>query len=264
MIALFALVFLVALTGMALGLVRLFSEQTRIVGIDTSDMKAFYLAEAGRARARYMLTTGAQTVPWPAAGTFTESPFGANNGTYSVNAVYSPSTSTNILITSTGYFPNSTAPRAQRVVTESGITKGGGNLSRTVPGVAISASTSQGANLPAKAIDGSTGTKWKSNANGAGQWLRLNYGSTQSVNNVKLVGRASATTTALQRSNNGTSWTAISATESPVGSGNYTFTAVSCIYIRAVFSGNRPEIQEFETYGSGGTGLSKGTFATSG
>lgn len=265
-VAIFALVFLVALSGVALGLANLFTDQTRVIGKDTADVKAFYLAEAGRARARYMLTTGAQTVPWPATGTFTDSPFGTDNGTYSVNAVYSPSTSTNILITSDGYFPNATSPKAHRTVTEKNVTGGGSgstNLSR-LPGVVATASSTRSTNVPSRAIDTSGTTYWQSNSNG-NSWIRLNYGSAQTVSKVTITGSGLSPTIVQYSSTGVFPGTPVS---SPTGTfnnagGTKTFTAFTAQYIfLSIPTGNRPQVRDFQTYDA--SGLSIGTFATSG
>ena len=262
-IALFALMFLVALSGLALGLIALLSDQTRIIGVDTADTNAFYLAEAGRAKARYALTTGVQTVPWSE----TASPFGANHGTYVVSAVYSPSTSTNILITSDGYFPSNTAPKAHRTVTEASITGGGGgggtNLSIQT-GVQATASSTRSSNTPDHANDNNTGTYWQSNTN-SNSWIRLDYGTAKTVSSVTISGSGLSPSIVQYSTPGSFPGTPVL---NPVGTftssgGTKTFTPFTARYIfLSIPTGTRPQVSEFRTYGS--AGLSKGTFATSG
>lgn len=264
MITLFALIFLLAMSGLALGLLRMFSSQTRVVKAAVLDWQAFHVAEAGLAKARYALTTGGVVVPsLPLKWTETASPFGAGNGTYTVTVEYTdPPSNTTMLITSTGYIPNSTSPLARRVVTEANVQRGVSSNLSIQSGVAATASSTQGGNIANYARDNSALTSWKSSVKGA-SWLALDFGTARTFTKIILVGRASVTSTSLSYSNDGVSWSPISATENPAGSGVYLFAPVAARYVMMSVSGNKPSIQEFQTFGSSGTALTHGAFGTS-
>jgi Tfp pilus assembly protein PilX len=258
-VALISLFFVLMLSGVGLALMSMYADEVRIVNRSWDDLRALALAEAGRARARYMLTTGAASRPWSE----TASPFGAGSGTYTVSApAGSPFT-----ITSTGYYPSNTAPRAQRVVTETDVVGGGGggtNLS-TVVGVVATASSVQGGNAANRARDNSGITFWRSNTNG-NSWIRLDYGSAKTVSSVTLTNGAGLAVAVVQYSTTGVfPGTPVSGT---VGSftnsgGTQSFTQFTARYIFiSIPTGNRPQIYEFQTFGPGT--LTKGTFGTSG
>jgi len=260
-ILIFVLIVMVALVGIALAFWSMISSDMKITGAGLADMKAFYIAEAGLAKARWALIKDAQSIPWQE----TDTAFGG--GTYTVTADYSdPPTNQYVTITSDGYVPDSTNIVAQRQVEESNITIASGmNLSLASNGTAASSSGHQGQNLPGDAIDGKTNTKWASSIK-ATSWLALDYGSAQTVSTVTASG-SKINSIVVQYSNNGASWTAVS---SPSGAmpGTQTFTPVTTRYLRLnITSGKnaKAQVKEFESYtGTGGEPtLGQGKFSTS-
>jgi Tfp pilus assembly protein PilX len=123
-------VILVGLTLAALGLMTLVGHEIRGAGKGLLNMQAFYIAEAGLAKARWALTTDGQSVGWGEA----DVSFG--KGTYTVTTVDNGDDT--YTITSDGYIPNDTAPWVKRRVIAYDAAAGfdaGDNLSAlTVPG----------------------------------------------------------------------------------------------------------------------------------
>ncbi|MDO8536125.1 MAG: discoidin domain-containing protein [Candidatus Omnitrophota bacterium] len=262
-ILIFVLLILVALTGVALAFIYAINSEIRSAGAGLTGAKAFYVAEAGRSRARWALTTGTQSVGW----TETSSPFGAGNGTYVVTTAYSdPPTNQHVTIISYGYIPDNTNIQAERLVKESNIPIASGtNLSLASNGTAATSSSYQGQNVPGQVIDGITNTGWVSSVK-ATSWLALNYGSSKTVGSVVVSG-SKITSIVVQYSNDGTNWTAVS---NPSGAlpGTRTFTAVTARYLRLNITSDaneKAQVNEFESYsGSGGAPtLGPGKFATS-
>jgi hypothetical protein len=254
----FVLIVLVALSGVTFGFWYMTKSGLNMAGAELSVAQAFYLAEAGHDRARYMINNGS-TVPY----TETNTALGA--GTYTVTAVYSdPPTNSQVTITSDGYVPNSTKPIARRQFVEKNIVLGGTNLSLYSSGTRAYATSWQGGNIPDEAIDGRTITGWVSGDKGYSE-LWLDYGSAKTVSRVVVSG-SKISSIVVQYSNNGTSWTAVS---NPSGAlpGTRTFTAVTARYLKlAITSGanEKAQVNEFESYASGsGAGLGKGAITTS-
>ncbi len=253
-IIIFVLLILIALMGVALAFWYAVNSEIRSAGVLLADTQAFYIAEAGRAKARYELTTDGQTVPY----TETDTAFG--NGTYTVTAVYSdPPTNQLVTITSDGYVPDSTNIRAQRQVVEKNISfagpgvGGGTNLS-----LAATADASDKPNQAKLANDDKLQTSWKSNATGS-FWMTMAFAAVTDINKVVING-SNTGSYAVQYSNNGTTWTNVaSPVENPAGT--ITFNTVSARYMRLNFSGVKPQINELQTYG--GPSLGQGKFATS-
>jgi hypothetical protein len=79
----------------------------------------------------------------------------------------------------------------------------------TVPGTSVTASSNDG-NVPANAVDGNLATRWS--ANGDGQWLQLDLGTTKTLAQLKIAffsGNTRASIFDVQTSANGTTWTTI-------------------------------------------------------
>jgi chitosanase len=88
-------------------------------------------------------------------------------------------------------------------------------LSRGRP---VLASSVDGKYAAAKAVDGSTDTRWASTAGAGTQWLRVDLGAAQTVDRVRLVWeKAYARTYRIQLSGNGAGWTDIYSTTSGNG-----------------------------------------------
>lgn len=243
-------VILVALTAISAAFITMVRFEAQNTGTELNDAKAFYLAEAGLAKARRALTTGGQAVGWGesdtalGAGTYTVTTADNGDGTYT--------------IISEGYVPNDTNPVARRRVEERNISATVSGLTNLCIGAAATASSSRGANVPARAIDGSLSTWWQANGNpspASPQWLRVNLGSAKTFNRVIFTEPAGNTITAytIQHSSNGSSWTNVS---SPVATkvGTTTtvnFTAVTKRYHRIRITASaltRPSISEYESY----------------
>src|SRR5688572_10713510 len=77
----------------------------------------------------------------------------------------------------------------------------------TIPGSAVTASANDG-NVPANTVDGSLTTRWA--ANGDGQWIRYDLGTTRTVSHIRVApynGANRAFAFDIQRSSDGSSWT---------------------------------------------------------
>jgi Tfp pilus assembly protein PilX len=263
-ILIFVLLVLVALMGVALSFWYMVNSEIRTAGAGLMNAQAFYIAEAGRAQARYDLTTGGQAMPYP-----TKTNVSFANGTYTVSVAYSdPPTNQHVTITSDGYIPNNTNIRAHRQIKENSISLGSGsNLSLATNGTVASSSGHQGKdNTEDKAIDGTNSTGWVAKDKGGSATLTLRYTSAKTVSRV-VVNGSNIASVVVQYSSNGTSWTNVS---SPSGAlpGTQTFTPVTAQYLRLSMtssSGSRAQVNEFESYsGTGvGTTLDKGKFGTS-
>ena len=262
-IIIFVLLILVALMGVALAFWYAVNSEIKSAGAGLLNAKAFYVAEAGRAKARWALTSGAQAVGWGE----TSSPFGAGKGTYIVTTAYSdPPANQHVTIISDGYIPDNTNVKARRQVAENNILIGSGtNLSLGSNGTEASSSPYQGNNEPEEAIDANTNTGWISSVK-ASSWLSLDYDSQKTVSRV-VVNGSKITSIVVQYSNNGTNWTNVL---NPSGAlpGTRTFTPVTAQYLKLVITSGaneKAQVNEFESYtgASGATTLDKGKFATS-
>lgn len=262
-VLIFVLVILVGLSLVAFAYLSMVSYEMKSVGAGLLNMRAFYIAEAGRARARWALTTDTQAVGWG------ESNISFGEGTYAVTTAYSdPPANQHVTITSFGYIPNSASPIAVRTVVEKDIlfsAGGGTNFSLASGGTVATSSPYQGQNVPGEAIDGSTITGWVSSVK-ATSWLALDYGSAKTLGRVVVSG-SKITSIVVEYSTNSTSWTPVS---NPSGAlpGTRTFTEVTARYLRLnITSGanEKAQVNEFESYaGAGGTPtLGKGNFVTS-
>ena len=54
----YTFIILIGLSGVALALLTMFSDEIKSTGAGLHNTEAFYIAEAGRAKARWALTTG--------------------------------------------------------------------------------------------------------------------------------------------------------------------------------------------------------------
>lgn len=261
------LIVLVTLTGMTLAFVAMTANEIKSSGAGLNDAKAFYIAEAGLAKARWALTTGAQTVGWG------ESDTALGDGTYTVTTVDNGDGT--YTITSSGYIPDDTTPVVQRRVQEKSVPFSMGsppNLSLTAT---ASASSVKGGNTADKAQDGDYNTKWQASGTpsaGSPEWLAMDFGSAVSLDRVVFDEPSgnSITVYTLQHSSNGSTWTAVS---NPVASvvGQTTtvdFDSTSDRYLRIYITGSTrkdPAINEFESYNIAGGGvptLGQGKFVT--
>ena len=111
----------------------------------------------------------------------------------------------------------------------------GDDVSNLAQGRTATASSTQAftSNTPAKAVDGSLGTRWSSSYND-NQWLRVDLGTARTFNRVILRWEAAyGSAYRIEVSNDGTSWqTAFSTTSGNGGVDNVTFAPVTARYVR--------------------------------
>ena len=243
---------IVGLSGMAFAYMTLVRYEIISAGAELRNAQAFYLAEAGLAKARRALTDGEEAVGWGAADV------ALGEGTYTVTTADNGDDT--YTITSSGYIPDDTNPLAQRRVVEEdiGTSVAAPNLSLTAT---ASASSFQVGFTAAKAIDGDSGTQWKSSVKN-GSWLKLDFGSEQTFDRVVYDG-TKIDSFSIEYSANDIAWNAvINPAEAPAGT--VSFDSVSARYLRFNVNGNRPELNELETYdiAGGGISLGRGRFAT--
>lgn len=247
------------LTVVTVAFLYMTSIQTKSSGRELASAKAFWVAEAGLAKARWALTTGAggQAVGWGE----TASPFGAGNGTYVVTTVYSdPPANRHVTITSSGYIPNNTSYVAKRSVVESDIPFGG-NLSL---GATATASSESGAHPASDATDGRSNTKWAA-SDKDDAWLKLNFGNPITFDQVIINGQNNIDSVTISYSNNDIAYSSVTnLTESPAWT--FTFDSVTAQYLRVdmnVGSNKKAEVNELETYDTAKQGLQgQGEFST--
>jgi hypothetical protein len=243
-------VILVVLTAIAAAFITMISFEAKNTGAEFNDAKALHLAEAGLAKARWALTSGAQAVGWG------ESDIALGAGTYTVTTTDNGDSTYTII--AEGYVPNDTNPLGRRRVEERNISVSISALTNLCLGATATASSSRGANVPGRAIDGSLSTWWQANGNPSPshpQWLRVDLGSAKTFNRVVFTEPPGNTITAytIQYSSNGSSWSNVS---NPVASkvGTVTtvnFTAVTVRYHRIRITASaltRPSISEYESY----------------
>lgn len=244
---------LIGLSGVAIAFLNMFNTEMRRVTTELQDMEAFYLAEAGHAKARWALTTGGQIVGW----TETKKPFGSNKGEYVVTTAFSdPPINQHVTIMSEGYIPAySATPIAKRRIVESSIPLMGSNIAI---GSTATASSSQGSMTPDNAVDGNAQTRWKSDVNNAWSWLSIDLGSSRSFNRA-VINCSGVNAYSLQCSDNGSSWNMIMSAAVPPPATPLTFIKTSARYVRLNVFGNRPEVNELEIYNAFG----EGKFSTS-
>lgn len=268
-ILIFVLLILVALMGVALAFWYAINSEIKSAGAGLANAQAFYIAEAGLARARWAFTVDGQPIKdWSGA---TGSPFGAGKGTYIVTAAYSdPPTNQYVTITSDGYIPDETNYVAHRQVEESNIPiESGTNLSLASNGTKVSSSPYQDGNGTDNLIDGDEKTKWISTTEGS-SWLQLEYKSATTVDRVVVSG-SKIDACVVQYSNDGSIWTNVSNPSSWIDAskkyppGQQTFTAIMARYLKLNITGGNPRVNEFKSYaGTGGAvTLRIGEFSTS-
>jgi len=244
---------LIGLSVIVSAFITMINYEIRSAGAGLRNMQAFYIAEAGRARARWALTTGGEDVGWGEA----DEPFG--EGTYTVTTTDNDDDT--YTITSDGYIPDDTNPVAKRRVVESDIPASGGSINLSLDATA-SASSVSGSHTAAKANDGDNDSYWKSNIKN-GSWLKLDFGSSITFDKIVYTGSNISSYT-IQYSNDDVVYTNVTnPVESPSGTVN--FDSVSRRYLRFNVNGHKPSVNELESYNTAGEGpitLGKGEFST--
>ena len=244
-------IILVTLTVIVLAFASMISDEIGSTGVGLMNMKTFYIAEAGLAKARWELTAGRET-----AG-FGEEDISFGAGTYTFTTTDNGDNT--ITIISEGYIPDDINPVARRRVSEKNIPITFTNLSLSAT---ASASSVQGPNMADRAIDGDSGTSWKSNVKN-GSWLKLDFSSSITFDRITFDG-TKIDTYAIMYSGDDIVYQAVTnPVESPAGT--ITFDPVSARYFRFDVNGNRPGINELETFNVAGSepALGQGKFVTS-
>lgn len=246
------LVFIImtTLTAVTFAYLYMISIQTKSAGRDLADAQAFWLAEAGRTSARWELTKGAQAAGWGiqdvvlGAGTYTVVTSDNGDGKYTV--------------TSHGYVPNSTDPIARREVIESDIPfSKSQNLSLIAT---ATASSEQASHVAANAKDGIGSTKWKSDVKD-GSWIILDFGSLINFDKIVVDGKKINSYTIEHSVDNVTYQGVTNIDEDPVWT--FTFDIVSARYLRFNINGDKPEINELQTFNTNDQRLGQGEYGTS-
>jgi hypothetical protein len=242
---------MVTLAAITAAFLYMTSIQVRASGRSLADARAFQVAQAGVAKARWALSRGGQSPGWGE----TASPFGAGQGTYVVTTAYSDwPTRRHVTITSSGYIPGNSNFIARRQVVES-VVPLRNNLSLSAT---ASASSVRGSSTPDRAIDGSRTTRWQSNIRN-GSWLKLDFGSPLTFDRV-IYYSLGITSYSIDYSNDNLVWQAVvNPVESPARTVN--FNPVSARYLRFNVHGDRPSVMELETYNTAQP-LGKGEFTT--
>lgn len=250
---------LVGLSGIAFAFLTMVGAEIGIAGTGLWNMQAFYIAEAGRAKARWALTVDGRDDTWNEI----DEPLG-EVGTYTVD-ITDNGDGASYTITSKGYVPNAVNPLAKRQVVEKNIVFGGAltNLSLSA---AISASSEKLPPGPAtNANDGDSDSSWNADSKG-GAWLKLDFGSSGIFDRVVYTGSNINSVTIYYSSNDSDYAEVINAVESPAGTIN--FGSVSARYLRLnmdVDSNRTADVDEFESYNSAedvSAVLGRGEFST--
>jgi poly(beta-D-mannuronate) lyase len=111
----------------------------------------------------------------------------------------------------------------------------------TIAGASVTASADDG-NVPANTVDGSLATRWS--ANGDGQWIRYDLGSSKTISYVKVAfysGDVRTSTFDVQTSPDGTTWTtrgSFTSSGTSLALETFDFTDVSARYVRLFGHGN--------------------------
>ena len=251
-------IIMVFLTVVTVTFLYMTSIQTKGSGRELASTQAFWVAEAGLAKAKWALTTDEQEVGWGE----TASPFGAGNGTYVVATAYSdPPANQHVTITSDGYIPDNTTYVAKRRVVESDMSIGDSeNLSL---GATATASSESGGHPASDSIDGDDNSKWMA-SDKDDAWLKLNFGSAIAFDRVVINGQNNINSVTIEYSNNDIAYSSVTnLTESPAWT--FTFDSVTAKYLRVnmnVDSNKKAEVNELETYDTSQEGLGQGEFST--
>lgn len=257
----FVFIVFVGLSAVALAFLTMVNYEIISAGTRLQNMQAFYVAEAGRAKARWALTAGEEDVGWDE----TAEPFGAGKGTYIVSTAYSDApTNEHVTITSEGYIPDNTDPITKRRVVEADIAISSGELTNLSLDATISASSEKlPPNPKENANDGDGSSSWKADDEGDA-WLKLDFGSSTTFNRVVYDG-SNINSCTIESSNDDSVYTEVaSAIESPVN-----FDPVEARYLRFnmdVNSNKTAEVNELETYDTSeevSMTLGQGEFSTS-
>lgn len=228
------------------------------------DKQAYYIAEAGWQRARQALVAGTWAAAASPGNSYTES-FGT--GEYAVAIV--DNGGGKYTITSAGYVGNATTYAARRQLVEDELSVTASNGTNKSLTATASASSTNGSNAASKAKDDDTGTKWRANTNGSGQWLKMDHGSATTLDKIVILEDDNINGVTVERSSDNSSWTTasgLSVIESPSKTWTCAFTEASYQYWRATFtasgSSDKVAVKEMQDYDSSISSLGAGTVST--
>jgi len=135
------------------------------------------------------------------------------------------------------------------------------------------ASSTNGSDVPANAKDGSLSTHWQANTQGNGEWLRMDFGASTTLDQIVIQENNRINGVNIQYSSDGTSWNTVSGlsvVESPDKTWTANFTAIGRRYFRAVFTASgashRVSVEEMESYNTSSGSITlddTGEFSTS-
>jgi len=230
------------------------SYELKSANAEQQNIKAFYIAEAGRARARWALTTGEEDPGWG------ESDVSFGGGTYTVTTTDNGDDT--VTITSSAYIPDDSNPVAQRQVIERNVAVIPGISDNYSPDAAATASSVNGGNTADKSNDENSASKWKSNVNN-GSWLKHDFGSDIEFDRIVYDGNKIDSYTVEYSTDDVVYNGVANAVEDPAGT--VTFDLVEARYLRFNVNGKKPEVNELETYytTAGAASLGQGEFVTS-
>jgi hypothetical protein len=242
------------------------------------DKQAWYVAEAGWQRARQQLAAGA----WSAGTCSSAAPCcewmpsladcgaAASGQTGQYQVAIDDNGDGTYTITAGGYVPLAGVYVARREIVETELDVSMTDGTNKSLAATASASSSNGANVPSRARDGDTATRWQCGTSGSGCWLRMDYGSATTVNKV-IIREQNDNINALtiETSSDGASWAVVDDLSVAEGSGNVwtaTFAATSRRYLRARFTdvdgGAAVRVREMESYDSAVSSVGQGEVTT--
>ncbi len=119
----------------------------------------------------------------------------------------------------------------------------------------VSASSWEGGNAPAAALDGRANTRWSSQHGSDGQWLRVDFGATATINRVSLAWESAyARGYRIEVSNDGNAWTPIYSTTTGAGGTENLTVSGTGRYLRfngtARATGYGYSLWEFQVFGT--------------
>ena len=247
-------IIMISIISLALGLLTMTRAEIKSATAGLHNLQAYYIAEAGLAKARWALTEDGQSLGWG------ESDASFGEGTYTVTTTDNGDGTCTIV--SEGYTPDDTNPKARRRVEERDVLVSSGGGSNLSIGATATASAVQGSFVAANSNDGDSGTKWKSSVNN-GSWLKLNFGSSTTFDRIVIDDGTKIDSETIEYSTDDVGYSAVTGlAEAPTWT--FTFDPVSAQYLRLNVNGNRPEVNELETYdtSTGSTTLGQGDFLT--
>ena len=251
----FVFVILVGLSGVVLAFLAMTNDEVKAAGTGLWNMQAFYIAEAGLAKARWALTEGGETIGWG------QSDIAFGEGTYTVTTVDNGDDT--YTITSEGYVPDDANPLAKRQVVEEAIPLAGGASGENLAEDKDITASSQASGRPAsRANDGNRNTYWQSD-NGGSAWLRIDFGEATELGYAIYYEEEGSNIAdyTIEYSPDDTGWTVVPDLSKNASAATFTPTSARYFRLRVTSSGSTDvAIEELRMYEGG---LGQGEFSTS-